>query len=97
MEEKVLVSNETKITDSNFKQLMVYEKIYRDLPIIVLKLAICIFIITASLILDFNKYDKIFCIIMALFGIKDAIEIKGKRVLETTLNYNFFKDYFILF
>lgn len=96
MEEKVLVSNETKITDSNFKQLMMYEKIYRDLDIIIIKLAICIFIITASLILDLNKYDKIFCIIMALLGIKDTIEIKGKRVLETTLQYNFFKDYFIL-
>lgn len=96
MEEKVLVSNETQITDSNFKQLMLYEKIYRDLPIIILKLAICIFIIVSSLILDLNKYDKIFCIIMALLGIKDTIEIKGERVLETTLQYNFFKDYFIL-
>lgn len=96
MEEEILVSNETKITDSNFKQLMLYEKIHKELPIIILKLAICTFIIVASLILDMNKYDKIFCIVMALLGIKDTIEIKGKRVLETTLQYNFFKDYFIL-
>lgn len=96
MEEKILVRNETKITDSNFKQLMMYEKLYKDLPFIILKLAICTFIIVVSLILDFNKYDKLFCIIMALLGIKDTIEIKGKRIIETTLQYNFFNDYFIL-
>ena len=33
---------------------------------------------------------------MALLGIKDTIEIKGKRVLETTIKYDFFNDYFIL-
>lgn len=96
MEEKVLLSNKTEITDENFKKLMWYEKIYKELPLMILKLLICIFIITASLILDLHRVDKAFCIVMALLGIKDTIEIKGKRVLETTIKYDFFKDYFIL-
>lgn len=96
MEEKKLLSNETEITDDNFKKLMMCEKICKELPLIILKISICIFIIVASLILDLHRIDKIFCIIMALLGIKDTIEIKGKRVLETTLQYDFFENYFIL-
>lgn len=96
MEEKILLSNETEITDENFKKLILYEKICKELPIIILKLTICTFIIIASLILDLHRIDKVFCIIMALLGIKDTIEIKGKRVLETTLKYDFFENYFIL-
>lgn len=38
MEEKVLLSNKTEITDENFKKLMWYEKIYKELPLMILKL-----------------------------------------------------------
>lgn len=96
MEEKVLMKNKTEITDENFKKLMWYEKIYKELPLIILKLSICIFIIIASLILDLHRIDKAFCIFMALLGIKNTLEIKGERVLETTIKYDFFENYFIL-
>ncbi len=96
MEEKVLFSNETKITDKNFKKLIMYEKICKELPLIIFKLLICIFIIIATLMSDLHRIDKFFCIIIAILGIKNTIVIKGKRVLNTTLKYNFFKDYFIL-
>lgn len=96
MEEKVLIRNKTEITDENFKKLIWYDRICKELPVIILKLLICIFIIITSLILDLHRIDKAFCIIMALLGIKDTIEIKGKRVLDTTLKYDFFENYFIL-
>ena len=73
-----------------------YEKIYQELPIIILKLAICIFIIISALFLDLHRIDRAFCIFMAVLGIKDTIEIKGKRAIDTTIQYDFFENYFIL-
>lgn len=95
MEEKILFSNETEITDTNFKKMMFYKKFYNQIHITTLKLAICTFIIISSIILNMNEIDRIFCIFMAVIGIADTLKVKEQRADNiTVLKYDFFDNCF---
>lgn len=95
MEEKVLLSNETQLTDANFKDMMLYKKFHQDILRTSIKLAICTFIIIASIWLDVGIIEEIFFIFMAVLGIKDTLEIKEIKLEDVdTLKYDFFENYF---
>lgn len=97
MEEKLLLSNETKITESNFKTMMIYKKFYQDLPIIVLKITICISIIILCIILDIDVLEKVIYMFMSILGIIDTFKIKEEKAKDLKLlKYEFFEDYFLV-
>ena len=96
MENKIFFYNETQVTDKNFKLLMFYNKFFYYRNITILKLAICTFIIVGSINLtDMPTFNKVSYILVAIVGIMDTFQIKQIRQESvTTLNYEFFDDYF---
>ena len=96
MKDKILLSNETKLNDMNFKKMMLYKKFHQDIMLTIVKLGICIFIIITSIILDIHREEKVFYIFMAILGIIDTFKIKENKIDNVdVLKYDFFEDYFL--
>lgn len=95
MEEKILLSNETQIDDMNFKNMMLYQKFHKDILLTITKIGICIFIITASIVLDIHRIDKLFCVFIGILGIRDTLKVKENRIKDVdVMKYDFFENYF---
>ena len=76
MNEKILFCNETEINDKNFKSMIFYRRFFCHKYITILKLAMCIFIISSTIILDMHTIDKIFCLFMSILGIRNTLQVK---------------------
>ncbi len=97
MEKKVLLSNETLITDENFKTMMFYKKIYQYPYIVLIKLIICLFIIITSIILKIDTITKILFIYISILGIIDTFKVKEVKSSKLkSVKYDFFEDYFLV-
>lgn len=87
--------NETEINDKNFNMMMFYQKIFCKKSITIVKLVICIFIISSSIVLDIQIIEKFFYIIMAILGIKETLQIKETKSKDVkVLKYDFFENCF---
>ncbi len=95
MNEKILFCNETEINDKNFKSMIFYRRFFCHKYITILKLAMCIFIISSTIILDMHTIDKIFCLFMSILGIRNTLQVKECMTESNAiLKYKFFEECF---